>query len=68
MRTWCECSPPKYWSGEALNKDGLAAHYHPIVSLTDGHVMAVEALVRIISGDGDLVHPGVFIEAAERTG
>jgi diguanylate cyclase (GGDEF)-like protein len=53
---------------EALNKDGLAVHYHPIVSLTDGHVMAVEALVRIISGDGDLVHPGVFIEAAERTG
>jgi diguanylate cyclase (GGDEF)-like protein len=53
---------------EAISKSGLVVHYQPIVSLTDGHLMAVEALARIVSGDGDLVHPSVFIEAAERSG
>jgi len=52
---------------EAINKESVVVQYQPVISLRDGHPVSVEALVRIQSGN-DLIQPGSFIEAAERTG
>jgi diguanylate cyclase (GGDEF)-like protein len=52
----------------ALAENRFVVHYQPIVDLADGHVVGVEALVRLRDLEGDLVPPGRFIPAAERSG
>jgi len=51
-----------------LLADELAVQYQPVVSLTDGRVAGVEALVRWQHPDRGLLGPGAFIEAAEDSG
>jgi diguanylate cyclase (GGDEF)-like protein len=46
----------------------LLVHYQPIVDLTDGRLVSVEALARWRHPDGDMISPAVFIPIAERTG
>jgi diguanylate cyclase (GGDEF)-like protein len=50
----------------ALENGGLCLHYQPIVH-ADGHIEAVEALMRC-SVDGENISPGQFIPVAEKTG
>lgn len=50
----------------ALETGGLALHYQPIVA-PDGHIHAVEALMRC-TADGESVSPVRFIPVAEKTG
>jgi diguanylate cyclase (GGDEF)-like protein/PAS domain S-box-containing protein len=52
----------------ALAEDRFVVHYQPIVDLADGHVVGVEALVRLRDLEGELVPPGRFIAAAEASG
>ncbi|MFI5936643.1 putative bifunctional diguanylate cyclase/phosphodiesterase [Actinoplanes sp. NPDC051494] len=47
---------------------GFAAFYQPIVSFTDGSVVAVEALARWTDPIAGPVDPDVFVTVAERTG
>ncbi|HEY6469672.1 MAG TPA: EAL domain-containing protein [Candidatus Dormibacteraeota bacterium] len=46
----------------------LIVHFQPIVDLSDGRMMSVEALARWRHPDGDMIPPSVFIPIAERTG
>ena len=50
----------------ALEAGGLCLHYQPIIH-ADGHIEAVEALMRC-SVNGENVSPGKFIPVAEKTG
>jgi diguanylate cyclase (GGDEF)-like protein/PAS domain S-box-containing protein len=52
----------------AIEQGQLRVHYQPIVSLTDGRPLAVEALVRWQHPDRGLLLPAEFIELAEETG
>jgi diguanylate cyclase (GGDEF)-like protein len=52
----------------ALAKQDLVLHYQPIVSLADGRVHALEALIRWPHPQRGLVAPGEFIPAAEQSG
>lgn len=52
---------------QALRHDELALHLQPQVSLTTGHVEAVEALVRWRRPRCGLVLPGEFIEQVRRS-
>jgi diguanylate cyclase (GGDEF)-like protein/PAS domain S-box-containing protein len=52
----------------ALQRDELRLHFQPLVSLADGSVEGVEALVRWEHPDRGLLMPGAFIELAEETG
>jgi diguanylate cyclase (GGDEF)-like protein len=53
---------------EALDHDHLELHYQPKVSLADGTVLGVEALVRWRHPERGLVPPDEFVPLAERTG
>jgi diguanylate cyclase (GGDEF)-like protein/PAS domain S-box-containing protein len=53
---------------KALEMDEFRLHYQPIISLEDGRVYAVEALVRWQHRDRGLVPPADFIPLAEETG
>ena len=53
---------------EALDHDQLELHYQPKVSLDDGTVVGVEALVRWQHPVRGLVPPDEFVPLAERTG
>jgi len=53
---------------EGIDRGELELHYQPKVSLRDGQVVGVEALVRWRSGERGLVPPDEFIPLAERTG
>jgi diguanylate cyclase (GGDEF)-like protein len=53
---------------EALDLGQLALHYQPKVSLDDGTVVGVEALVRWQHPVRGLVPPDEFVPLAERTG
>ena len=52
----------------AIERDQLLLHYQPVVSLTTGGVVAVEALVRWQHPERGLIPPLDFIPIAERTG
>jgi len=48
--------------------DQFVLHYQPKVSVQDGRIVGVEALVRWLSPDRGLVPPAEFIPLAEETG
>lgn len=52
----------------ALRTGGLHLAYQPIVSLRTGEVVAVEALARWTTEQGEQVPPDVFVPIAEETG
>jgi diguanylate cyclase len=43
-------------------------HYQPLVDLTTGAAVGVEALIRWVDGDRGMIMPADFIPLAERTG
>jgi diguanylate cyclase (GGDEF)-like protein/PAS domain S-box-containing protein len=52
----------------ALARNELSVHYQPEISLSDGEVIGVEALVRWTSPTRGAVGPDVFIPVAEASG
>jgi diguanylate cyclase (GGDEF)-like protein/PAS domain S-box-containing protein len=53
---------------QALERSELALHYQPIVDLREGHVVAMEALLRWRHPVDGLLLPADFIRTAEETG
>jgi diguanylate cyclase (GGDEF)-like protein/PAS domain S-box-containing protein len=51
----------------ALKNGEFTLHYQPLVQVSDGRIVGVEALIRWQRG-GELVLPGKFIPAAEQAG
>ncbi|WP_460459329.1 putative bifunctional diguanylate cyclase/phosphodiesterase [Angustibacter peucedani] len=52
----------------AIERGRLVAVHQPIVRLADERVVGVEALMRLVDDEGDLVLPEGFIDVAEDTG
>ncbi len=52
----------------ALQRDELVLHYQPILDLSSGTMVGVEALVRWSHPDHGLLSPGAFIQVAEDSG
>ena len=52
----------------ALERDQLLLHYQPIRDSRTGRISAVEALVRWVDDDGQMIRPDQFIPIAEETG
>jgi len=52
----------------ALEREQFVLYYQPKVSLKDGHICALEALIRWNDPDTGLVPPGMFIPILEETG
>ncbi|MDD3764019.1 MAG: EAL domain-containing protein [Nevskiales bacterium] len=53
---------------KAIAQQRLVAHYQPLISIVEGEVTGMEALLRWPREDGGLVSPDVFIPIAEDTG
>lgn len=53
---------------DALRKGRFVLHFQPVVHLGSGRQVHFEALVRMVSENGDIVYPAEFIGAAERFG
>jgi EAL domain-containing protein (putative c-di-GMP-specific phosphodiesterase class I) len=52
----------------ALDHEEFELWYQPLVRLSDGALLGLEALVRLRAGDGALVNPAAFIPLMEETG
>jgi diguanylate cyclase (GGDEF)-like protein len=52
----------------AIDRDEFFLNYQPIVSLRDGRIVGVEALVRWRHQERGVVSPGTFVPVAEDTG
>jgi len=52
----------------ALARDGFELHAQPIVHLAGGEPTQFELLLRMRDGEGGLIPPGAFLDAAERLG
>ncbi len=52
----------------ALSHDQFLVHYQPIVDVQSNEIVGVEALARILTEEGRLVHPADFIGVAETSG
>jgi EAL domain-containing protein (putative c-di-GMP-specific phosphodiesterase class I) len=53
---------------DALEMEQFLLHYQPQVSLTNGRILAVEALVRWEHPEQGLIAPATFVPVAERIG
>ena len=53
---------------EAIEEGRLRALYQPIVSIVDGSINGVEAMLRYENDDGELVAPSEFLAVAEESG
>ncbi|MHB1536758.1 MAG: putative bifunctional diguanylate cyclase/phosphodiesterase, partial [Acidimicrobiales bacterium] len=53
---------------DALDHDGLAVLYQPVVELATGRHVGVEALLRLRVATGELLAPAAFLRVAEETG
>ena len=53
---------------EALDRDEFELHFQPIQRLSDGRIVALEALLRWRQKEGRFVPPDVFIPLAEASG
>ncbi len=53
---------------QAIVENQLALHYQPIVAVTDGRLVAVEALVRWRHPTRGILPPSQFVPAIERSG
>ena len=53
---------------QAIKHGGLTLHYQPIVELTSGRMVAVEALARWNDAERGMIPPDEFIPLAESTG
>ncbi len=53
---------------EALDRDEFELHFQPIQRLSDGRIVALEALLRWRQKEGGFVPPDVFIPLAEASG
>ena len=51
-----------------LKREEFKLAYQPLVDANQGHIVAVEALLRWDRGDGKMVSPHVFIPVAEESG
>ena len=52
----------------ALARNEFELHYQPVIDLVSGRLLGAEALIRWRRPDSGLVLPGMFIDAAERSG
>ena len=53
---------------QAIEKEELILHYQPVLSLTSGRIVAMEALVRWQHPAKGLIMPAAFIDVAEKAG
>jgi diguanylate cyclase (GGDEF)-like protein/PAS domain S-box-containing protein len=53
---------------QALERQELVLHYQPVLSLTSGRIIELEALVRWQHPERGLIMPGAFIDLAEKSG
>ena len=52
----------------AIADDRIVNHYQPQYDFKTGRTVAVEALVRVVEEDGEMLYPDRFIVEAERSG
>lgn len=52
----------------ALQQRDMEIHLQPRIDCRSGEIQALECLVRLQGGDGDLIYPGHFIDLAEHNG
>ena len=52
---------------DAIKNERFIVFYQPQIDLSSGKIHAVEALVRILSADNNIILPGKFIDIAEET-
>ena len=52
----------------ALEQQDLEIHLQPRIDCRTGEIQALESLVRLKAGQGDLIYPGHFMELAEHNG
>jgi diguanylate cyclase (GGDEF)-like protein/PAS domain S-box-containing protein len=53
---------------QAIERNELILHYQPVLSLTSGRIVEMEALVRWQHPEKGLIMPGSFIDLAEKAG
>lgn len=52
----------------ALDNDGFALHYQPVINLQGDNAAVYDVLLRLDGGDGELIAPGTFLQIAEDNG